>query len=92
MLSMVVMPMMTHAKTFKELVDTVTDGLAKTIVQFLFILATVYFFWGVVQYVLSPEQENRNKGRMYMVWGIIGLVVMFSVYSLIVILQSTLFN
>lgn len=85
-------PVVANAKTFKELVDTVTDGLAALVVRFLFALAFMFFFWGVAQYVLSSEESVKSKGRDFMFWGIIGLTVMFAVYGLINILTNTIWQ
>ena len=83
----------TFAATFASLVGKVTGGLASSLIRLIFALAFVYFFWGVVQYVLYPDDEGKkDKGRDMMLWGIIGLVVMFSVYGLIRVVSNTLFK
>jgi hypothetical protein len=46
--------------------------------------------WGVVQYILNNEEEaKREKGKQFMLWGIIALFVMFSVWGLIKVLGNT---
>lgn len=78
------------ALTFAGLVDKVVDVLATSVVRLIFALAFVYFMWGVVQYTLYPDGESKDKGRQMMIWGIIGLTVMFSVYALVRLLGNTL--
>lgn len=85
------LPVTAAAKTFAEFVDDVTGGLAKTIVKFIFSLAVMLFLWGIVQYTLNPTTEGKDKGRMFLLWGIIALTVMFSVYGLIRVLQGSFF-
>jgi hypothetical protein len=77
------------AKTFASLVDDVVDGLGSLVVKLIFTLAVVYFMWGVTQYGFSPEEAQKEKGRQMMIWGILGLAVMFSVYALIEIVGNT---
>ncbi len=91
-LGLLALPSVTHAKTFKDLVENVTGDLATTIIRFIFIVALAYFFWGVVQYTIAQTQESKDEGRSYMVWGIIALTVMFSVYGLIRIVSNTIFQ
>lgn len=53
--------------------------------------AVLVFLWGVLRYVIAKEDpEERAKGRYFMVWGIVALFVMVSVWGLVRILQNTL--
>ena len=53
-------------------------------------LAVLYFFWGLAQYVLnSANEDKKEEGRNIMIWGIIALFVMVSVWGLIRMLQTT---
>ena len=48
------------------------------------------FIWGVVQYVINGEEEAKKaKGKQFMIWGIIALAVMVSVWGLVSILTHT---
>lgn len=54
-------------------------------------LALLAFFWGLVTYIFgSGDAEKRKKGLAIMIWGIIALFVMLSVFGIINALQSTL--
>ena len=53
-------------------------------------LAVLYFFWGLAQYILSQgNEEKKGAGRDIMIWGIIALFVMVTVFGLIELLQTT---
>lgn len=83
-------PFVAFAGTLGDFINSITDLLAVSVVRLIFALAFVYFFWGVVQYVLYPDDEGKKeKGRSMMIWGIIALTVMFAVYGLIEILASS---
>jgi uncharacterized membrane protein len=84
-------PVSLHAKTFKEVVDAATGDLATTIVELIFAVSFLFFFWGVVQYMIDPTQEGKDKSRGYVIWGLIGLAVIFSVYGLIRAVTSIIF-
>ncbi len=77
-------------KTIGDLFAHVSCLIYKTIVPMFFALAVALFLWGVVQYVISEGDEGkREKGKLYMVWGLIGLTVMISVWALVAVIGST---
>jgi hypothetical protein len=53
--------------------------------------AVIVFLWGVLKYVLSgaDDPDKRKEARGFMVWGIVALFVMVSVWGLVKILQTT---
>lgn len=60
------------------------------IVPLLFIIAMVVFIWGVLKFIQGSEnEETREKGKQFMLWGIIGLAVMLSVWGLVSIFTKS---
>ncbi len=54
-------------------------------------LALLYFFWGLAQFVLvSGDDKSIAQGKNKMIWGVITLFVMISVWGLVGLLQSEL--
>lgn len=54
------------------------------VIPFLFALAIVLFLWGLVKFVRSAgDSKARDEGKGMMIWGIVALAVMVSVYGLI---------
>ncbi len=52
----------------------------------LFVLVTVYFFWGVAEFVRasgSGDTEKIKTGKKHMVWGIIGMVIMAGAWGIV---------
>ncbi|MHB8709979.1 MAG: hypothetical protein ACYC6X_00265 [Minisyncoccota bacterium] len=45
--------------------------------------AFVLFVWGVFQFIRPENAEKRVEGRQAILWGIIGLVVIFGAYGII---------
>jgi hypothetical protein len=59
------------------------------IVPILIALAVIYFLFGVLKYVISGgDPEKRAEGRNIMIWGIIAIFVMVSVWGLVRFLQN----
>lgn len=64
--------------------------LVGSVVPLLFALAFVVFIWGVVQFIANSSDENkRAQGKQFMVWGLVGLFVMFSIWGLVQLLRKT---
>jgi hypothetical protein len=61
------------------------------IVPFIMAMALLAFLWGVLQFIRKGnEPAEREQGRQFMLWGIIGLAVMASVWGLVRILTNTI--
>lgn len=74
----------------QDLFDYGTCIIYSSIIPLIFALALVMFIWGVVQYVInSSEEAKKEKGRQFMIWGIIALTVMVSVWGLVRVLGDT---
>jgi hypothetical protein len=77
------------ASTFKEVVDKIYNRVFSPIISLIIALAVVYFLYAVSKFVRSDGKE-RESGKELIVWGIIGLVVMMSVWGIVTIVKSTL--
>jgi hypothetical protein len=76
--------------TFKTLIKYGVCIMSRFIVPVMFLLAIVIFVWGVVQYVINTNDEAKKKsGRSFMIWGIVSLSVMVSVWGLVAIVGRT---
>lgn len=64
--------------------------ITSSIIPLLFTLAIAAFIWGIIQYFLNPDnEENRKKGKDYMLWGLISLFVMVSVWGIVAVISNT---
>ena len=53
-------------------------------------IALVGFLWGVAKFILAAEDTSkREEGRNLMLYGIIALFVMISIWGLVTILAGT---
>jgi len=64
-------------------------GILNTLIPIIIVLGVVYFVWGIVQYVISSDEEAKKTGRMRMIYGIIGLVVIVGMWGLVRIVTDT---
>lgn len=73
------------ATTLKELVNGPVTQLGNLVITLLYAFAFLFFLYGVFKYYFlkGTDPKSREEGKMFMIWGIIGLAVLFSVWSLV---------
>lgn len=82
--------------SFKNFIGNGSTGiiglLNTVVVPVIFAFAFAAFIWGVVNYFFlhGGEEAKREEGRKFVVWGLIGMVVLFSVWGFVNIVLSTL--
>jgi hypothetical protein len=75
---------------FENLVDAI-GRIVQALTPIVVALALLYFFWGLAKYILaSGDEVDKAKGRDIMIWGIVALFVMVSVWGIVEILGSAL--
>jgi hypothetical protein len=76
--------------TVTDFINYLTCLIGRATVPLIFALALATFVWGVVKYVIAAKDSNeREEGRMFMIYGIIALFVMVSVWGLVSVLSNT---
>lgn len=89
--TVVVLPVFANAQLqvtstfFRSAKDLVTF----TLIPLVFTLALLFFFWGVVKYIRSAGNE-KEEGKKIMIWGVVALFVMSSVWGLVSFIQNEL--
>lgn len=76
--------------TFKALMTLFINKVFAPFIPVLVILGLIVFIWGVIKYMTADEDtKKRQEGTRFMIWGIVGLFVMVSVWGLVNILTGT---
>lgn len=61
-----------------------------TIVPFLVGIAVFIVIWGVFKYIASAaEEEKRTEARAFIVWGVVGIFAMVSVWGFVNIMVNS---
>jgi uncharacterized membrane protein YdjX (TVP38/TMEM64 family) len=75
----------------QTLMNSISRVILNPLIVLLFALAIVYFVYGLAQYLLSPDNEEiRKTSKSHMLWGIIGMFIMVSVFGIINLIMNTL--
>jgi uncharacterized membrane protein len=87
--------MIAYAATADSLTGLIgiIQGILSALVPLIVSLAVVVFLWGVLKYVIAgSNKDGKEEGRKFMIWGLIGLVVMVSVWGLVALVKNTFFE
>ena len=61
----------------------------RTLIPIFFGIAIIYFFWGLIVFLRAAgDPKAQENGRNQMIWGVIAIAVMISVYGLVAWLQN----
>ena len=76
--------------TIRGILCIVAVDILDPIIGVLLLLATVVFLWGIVKYIFAGDDtEKLKEARQFIMWGIVGLFVMISVWGLVELINNT---
>lgn len=86
--SALALPALAQAQT---LLDTLAlfNTFLNAAIGLMITLAIVVFFWGLIKYLWGSGSEGKSEGLQVMLWGVIAIFVMVSIWGIIRLLQST---
>jgi Type IV secretion system pilin len=75
----------------EPLLESAVQIIINPIIQVAFAVATIVFVYGVFEFIRGADNpEVRKQGQQHILWGLIGLAIMVSVFTIIDILLNTL--
>ena len=88
--SVVLLPAIAFAQNANYAINLVTSAknVLDQLVVFLIALAVVWFIWNVIRYTMSSDEEKKSAAKSQMIWGIIAIAVIVSIWGLVGILQN----
>jgi len=80
-----------YADGVDDFMAKVNEHVLNPVVLLLFTVAFIYFLWGVSQFILNSESSDdaKTNGKNHMLWGVIGMTIMFSVWGILGIVLGT---
>ena len=83
-------PNIAHAQV-GDLIARINAAVINPVVGLIFIIAFVLFLWGAMQYIIRPNAPDaRETASRHMLWGVIGMFIMFSVFGIMRLIANTL--
>lgn len=89
-------PRIVYAEQLDQTVATfmakVYEVIINPLVTFMFALALVLFLIGMIQFFVYKGQgsDKVKEGRSHMLWGIIGMFIMISVFGIMRLIINTI--
>lgn len=75
--------------TLGDIIRVTWNDAIRPVIIFLFVLATVVFIWGLIEFIASAEsEEGRTRGKRNIVYGIIGMTIMLATGAILVLLDN----
>lgn len=83
-------PLCVYAAGLISVVDLLTLFIT-TLVPIMIGLAIVVFFWGIVKFIgHAGDERAREEGKQLIIWGLIALFVMVSLWAIVGFIQESL--
>ena len=76
--------------TIEVFLSNVADEILNPLIFLMFSVSLLVFFWGIYGYIRnSDNSDERKKGGKHIMYGLIGLVIMISAYTIVRIVVDT---
>lgn len=90
-LAIIAVPFVAFAAPADDIVSPIANNILRTVrvlSTVVFVLAVVAFGWGIVQFIFAGGDPSAiGKAKSFLLWGVIGMAVMASVFGLTDFLQ-----
>lgn len=60
------------------------------VIPLMYALAFLFFIFGMFRYFFTGGEENRQQGRAFVMWSIIGFVAIFALWGVVNLLLSVI--
>ena len=76
--------------SFDSFLLNVKQMIVDPLISLLFALAVVYFLYGLVEFMMNQDNdEKKTTGKSHMVWGVVGIAIMISVFAILTLIIDT---
>ena len=68
----------------------INEHILNPIIILGFVVATIVFFYGIAKFIWSADSDtDRDEGKRSIMYGIVGLFIMFSVFGIVHFILDT---
>src|SRR3989344_6640474 len=73
-----------------QLLNRLVDYFINPAILVIFAFGFFLFVWGLIEFLWNLRGgEVQNDGKQHMIWGIVGMLIMVSVFGIISLIDST---
>ena len=78
--------------TVQEFVRLLNENILFPLIALMTAVAILVFLWGCFQYMRGADnEEERSQGARHILWGLVGLLVMASAFTILQIAAKTFY-
>lgn len=85
-------PLLASAQFANDVVSPILENAvnaARILIALAFLFALFMFAWGIVKFIAAAgDPEKIREAKQFLLWGVIGMAVLASIFGLITFLQS----
>ena len=75
---------------YQQFIQNVQREIISPLITLVGLAAFIFFVWGVVEFIRNADNEEaRTKGQRHMLWGLIGMVVLFGANAIVALIAAT---
>jgi len=87
----VLVPRIAEASALGDLMYKINRAVINPLIILIFGIAVLMFVVGIVEYMANKDNADAAaKGKRHMLWGIIGMAIMVSVFGIMHVIINTL--
>ena len=73
-----------------DILGRIASEILQPAAEVIFAAGFLLFLWGLVVFLWNVEEGgNNSEGKEHMIWGIVGMFIMVSIWSIIALLDNT---
>ncbi len=73
----------------QKFIEAIEREILAPIITLIALAAFVMFIWGVVDFIRGADDaEKRKTGQQHMIWGIVGLTIIFGANAILAIIKA----
>ncbi len=77
--------------TAQQISDSISTMILQPITSLLFAVGFLVFIWGLIEFIANPtDPEKKKTGTNHMIFGILGLLIMVSIWGIVGLITNTL--
>ncbi len=79
--------------TIEQFIGKLATIVVNPLIKLLFAAALIVFLWGIFGYIKDANNsEARETGKNHIIWGLVGMLIMVSVFSIIEIALDAVYG
>lgn len=75
---------------FDSFLGKIIDVIVNPLIELMFAIAILYFIYGAFVFIINQDNEEaKSTGKSSMLWGIVGMAIMMSVWGIMNLITHT---